>query len=185
MGIDLRNFGISNLQGSIYKGTFDDYDDLVANIPISSFGDTAVVENEQGANWKTFWIGGTYRPEGSYTWDGSEWSSNVKLISDELQVLNDNKADKVRSTAQSTNYTAIANDIVEMTTGASDKTVTLPPAASNVDAIIHVNKADSGSGKVIVDGNASELINGELTQAILSQHTSLHLYCNGTRWILI
>lgn len=94
MSIDLRHFNISNLQGSIYRGTFDDYDDLVVNFPVANFGDMATVENPQGASWKTFWIGGTYFPEGTYYWTGSEWSSNVKLISDELQALNDGKRSK-------------------------------------------------------------------------------------------
>lgn len=91
MSIDLRNFGISNLQGSIYKGTFDDFDDLVANIPISNFGDVATVENSQGTSWLPFTFGGTYYPEGNYYFDGTIWVSNVKLIAQELQLINDSK----------------------------------------------------------------------------------------------
>ena len=88
MSIDLRNFGMSNLQGSIYKGTFDDYDDLVANVPIASFGDSAKVENSQGTKWLPFTFGGTYYAEGTYYFDGTIWVSDVKLIAEEIDQIN-------------------------------------------------------------------------------------------------
>jgi hypothetical protein len=86
------------------------------------------------------------------------------------------------ATKQSTNYTAAAGDFVLMSTGATDKTVTLPAAASNTDAVIVVKKYDAGAGNVIIDGNASETIDGDLTQTILSPLTSLTLHCDGTEW---
>ena len=96
--------------------------------------------------------------------------------------LTSSTAQKIVATAQSTNYNAADGDFVLMTTGATDKTVTLPAAASNTDAIIEVKKVDSGAGNVIIDGNLAETIDGALTQTILSQYTNLTLHCDGSNW---
>lgn len=82
-----RQEGGGNAQGSIYKGTFDNYTALIAAFPTSNFGDTAVVENPEGTAWLPWTLGGTYFPEGTYYWDGTIWDSNVKLIAEELQKL--------------------------------------------------------------------------------------------------
>lgn len=63
-------------------------------------------------------------------------------------------------------------DGVDMTTGSSDKTVTLPVLADNLGRSISVSKADSASGNVIVDGNGTETINGSLTDTLGSQFVS-------------
>jgi hypothetical protein len=75
------------------------------------------------------------------------------------------------TTAQSINYNAVANDLVLMTTGASDKTVTLN-ASPTKDDIVGVSKADSGTGNVITDGNGNN-INGSATTTIKKQYTTI------------
>jgi hypothetical protein len=69
-----------------------------------------------------------------------------------------------------------------MTTGASDKTVTLPAVASSTDAVIEIKKVDAGAGNVIIDGNLSETIDGATTQTITAQYTSITVHCDGSTW---
>ena len=88
----------------------------------------------------------------------------------------------------SADYTILDNDgysIVNVTTGASDRTMTLPTAADNAGRYITIAKADSGAGFVIVDGEGAETINGAATNTLHVQYAFLTLLCNGTTWIVV
>jgi hypothetical protein len=89
-------------------------------------------------------------------------------------------SNKITFTAQSANYNANANDWIDMTTGATDKTNTFP-ASPAVDDIIKVSKADAGAGNVIQDGNGKN-INGAATDTIVGQYTTKTYQYNGTEW---
>ena len=71
------------------------------------------------------------------------------------------------------------------TTGASDRTITLPPAALNAGRPLFVYKMDSAVGKITIDGAASETIDGNLTVGIWYQRNWLELLCTGTEWLII
>lgn len=83
-------------------------------------------------------------------------------------------------TIQSTNYNAVADDWVDMTTGATNKTVTFP-ATPSTDDRIKVSKADAGAGNVDIAGNGNN-INGSATDLITSQYTVVTYQYNGTEW---
>lgn len=59
------------------------------------------------------------------------------------------------------------------------------PAASGNKAKIHIKKVDSGSNTIIIDGNASETIDGATTQTLYFQYQSITLVSNGTSWFII
>jgi hypothetical protein len=85
-------------------------------------------------------------------------------------------------------YTVTATDgydTIVVSTGASDRTVTLPDVASSTGRQLRIVKSDSGAGFVILDGNASETINGQLTRSIYGQYGEMFLYCDGTTWFVI
>ncbi len=85
----------------------------------------------------------------------------------------------------SAGYTILDTDgyqEVEVTTAASDRTIVLPAVANNAGRILRIKKVDSGAGFVIVDGNASETIDGALTNTLHVQDSFVTLYCNGTEW---
>lgn len=91
-------------------------------------------------------------------------------------------ATKVVSSAD---YTVLTSDgylVIEVTTGASDRTITLPAIASNGGRSLIIKKVDSGAGYVICDGNASETIDGCLTQTLHSQGSYVTLYGGSTEW---
>ncbi len=90
-------------------------------------------------------------------------------------------------TLASEGYTVLDGDgydLILVTTGASDRTVTLPTAADNSKRRIVVAKVDSGAGKVIVDGEGSETINGTATWEITDQWGHVSIRCNGTAWVV-
>lgn len=52
------------------------------------------------------------------------------------------------------------NAVVLVTTGASNKSITLPVAAFNIGTTIKVNKQDSGGGSVVVNRSSSDTVGG-------------------------
>ena len=77
------------------------------------------------------------------------------------------------------------HEVVEVTTGAADRTMNLPAAANNTNRKITFIKADAGAGRVLVDGNAAETISGALIQPIAAQYNTLSIQCNGTGWFIV
>jgi len=75
--------------------------------------------------------------------------------------------------------------IVDMTTGAADKTVTLPTAADNDDREITLRKVDSAAGKAILNGEGAEVINDTLLWEIIKQYGYVTVKCNGTKWVVL
>jgi hypothetical protein len=101
---------------------------------------------------------------------------------------------------KSANYNVKAyDDVVFMTTGATNKTVTLAytqieflesSTVLNINDVettleygkqITIKKVDSGAGNVIVDGNGA-LIDGAATITLTTQYESVTLQWDGTNW---
>jgi len=83
-------------------------------------------------------------------------------------------------------YTILQTDgAVMVSTGASDRTMTLPSAGTSDGKIIIIKKIDSGAGKVIVDGNGAQTIDGSTTVNITMQYDSITIISNGANWFII
>lgn len=91
-----------------------------------------------------------------------------------------NSISKIKFTAKSANYNAIASDLIDMTTGAIGKIVYFPLVPVK-DDLIKVTKADAGAGAITVDGNGKN-INGSATDVINNQYTFVSYQYNGTEW---
>ena len=62
-------------------------------------------------------------------------------------------------------------------------TLTLPPVATSLNKTYTVKRIDSAVGNmVVVDGNASETIDGGLTTNLTTQYHVVHLICDGVTW---
>jgi hypothetical protein len=104
---------------------------------------------------------------------------------------------------KSANYNVKAyDDVVFMTTGATNKTVTLAynqigflesTIILNINDVeatleygkqITIKKVDSGAGNVIIDGNGA-LIDGAATITLTNQYESVTLQWDGTKWNII
>ena len=48
-----------------------------------------------------------------------------------------------------------------------------------------IKKTDSSANSIIIDGNAAETIDGELTQSTNVQYTAIKIVSNGSNWLVI
>ena len=82
--------------------------------------------------------------------------------------------------ADSDDYTHIF-----VTTGATDRTITLPTAADNANRQYVIKKVDSGSGTVTIDGEGAETIDGEATKLLTTQYSWMTIVCDGSEWHVV
>lgn len=83
-------------------------------------------------------------------------------------------------------YTALVTDytlLVDAIAGAV--IITLPAAASHLGRIYNIKKIDASANAVTIDGNASETIDGALTQSTTTQWFSFQIQSNGTSWFIL
>jgi len=98
------------------------------------------------------------------------------------------RLDNYLSHSVTANYTFTDSDKIKtlfVTTGASTITATLPTAADNLYRVIEIIKIDSGSGKVTVDGEGAETINGNATIDLFLQYRGIRIKSYGTGWYIV
>lgn len=85
-------------------------------------------------------------------------------------------------TVSSADYTALSSDeYIEVTTGASNRTITLLNPTTNSGKIFRVKKIDSGAGFVLVQASgSSNFETGSQTYSILNQYDEVTFVSNGT-----
>lgn len=82
-------------------------------------------------------------------------------------------------TATATDYTILCNN----TSGAININL---PAASGCSGRIYIVKKVSGAGNnVVVDGNASENIDGTITRTLTTQYDSVMIQSDGSNWYIL
>lgn len=64
-------------------------------------------------------------------------------------------------------------------------TITLPAASGLSGFAITIKKTDASGNAVTIDGNASELIDGQLTLILSTQYESVTLVCDGSGWMVL
>lgn len=87
---------------------------------------------------------------------------------------------------KSSDYTVLTGDNVLLAdcTGGS-VTFTLPPAAAGIGHLFYFKKVDASANAMIIDGNASEVIDDQLTQQTVVQYESFTLVCDGAKYWII
>jgi hypothetical protein len=98
----------------------------------------------------------------------------------------------ITSYAASADYAVLDNDgyeVILMTTGGTNKTITLPTLADNIGRVIRCIKADSDVGVLIVKGEASgETINGisgTTGVEVAFQNEEIALFATASGWYYI
>ena len=71
--------------------------------------------------------------------------------------------------------------LVDDDTAGSTVTITLPAAASHTGRVYHIKKLGT-TASVVVDGNASETIDGGTTATLTAQFESISIVCDGSNW---
>ncbi len=87
--------------------------------------------------------------------------------------------------AKSAAYTAGGDETILVDATAAARTITLPAAAGKLGWIYNIKKVDSSANAVVIDGNASETIDGELTFSLTVQYMSLTIVSDGSNWHII
>jgi hypothetical protein len=86
----------------------------------------------------------------------------------------------VTTSSSAGDYTVL---LVNATSG--QITISLPLASTVTNKIYKIKKIDSSVNTVVIDANASETIDGDLTKEIAFQNTALQLVCNGISWYIV
>jgi hypothetical protein len=76
-------------------------------------------------------------------------------------------------------------DTILVSTGSSQRTITLPAVASNSGRVITIKKTDSGTGSVLVDTPSTETIDGSAQYTIYTQYGMLRLTSDGSNWHIL
>lgn len=88
---------------------------------------------------------------------------------------------------KSSGYTLTANDgvvICDTDTAGAGFTITLPTAASHTGRLFWIKNSGSGGYDVTVDGNGSETIDSETTQAVTDKDCMV-IVSDGTEWWIV
>lgn len=83
-------------------------------------------------------------------------------------------------------YTVDLDDELLIVNAASGSfTINLPAASLCLGKTLRVKNITSVANTVTIDANASETIDGQLTQVLDNDYTSVTLVCDGTQWYLL
>jgi hypothetical protein len=108
----------------------------------------------------------------------SDIHTAVNTLEDASHVLN--------VTTITSNATLTSSQTVVLCDASSGAiTVTLPAASGNDGRHYHIKKIDSSGNAVTIDGNGSETIDGETTQAVAVQYNSIQIVCDGSEWHIL
>src|SRR5690348_17432670 len=89
--------------------------------------------------------------------------------------------DDVQAVSTNTTLTS-AHDTVEVTTGSSTITITLPTAVGIKGTLYFIKKVDSGTGSVLVDGAGAETIEGLANYSLVNQWQYVWIYSDNANW---
>ena len=81
---------------------------------------------------------------------------------------------------------AFEDDCLLVTTGSTNKTISLPKAAkARAGKAILIQKVDSGAGAVVISAASGESIDGASSVNITAQYAKKLLISTGTGWLAI
>lgn len=77
-----------------------------------------------------------------------------------------------------------SDDVVLVDASGGNRTITLPAVSGIAGTVYEVKKIDSSGNTVTLDGNGSETIDGQTTQVITAQYTSITVITDGSAWYI-
>lgn len=82
-------------------------------------------------------------------------------------------------------YAAGAKKTILASAAAGSIKIDLPAAASNEETRFEIKKVDATSNAILIDPNASELIEGVADYTINVQAVAVEIICDGNNWFII
>ena len=113
----------------------------------------------------------------------SEHYTDGSIDTAHLSASSVTEAKRSRTTAAVTTTSTISSDVNLVTTGGSNKTLTMPSVSDG--QIVYVKKVDSGAGNVVIQRGGSATIDGATTVSLYAQFESMTLVCDGTNWHIV
>ena len=120
--------------------------------------------------------------------DGDFSGLNQSAFMTDGEVASDNITASETTVAMIADYVMLDDDrvnLILMTTGAADKTITLPTALDNEGRVISIKKIDAGAGRVIIDGEGAETIDGDLAKILAAQYVIITIRSENGEWIIV
>ena len=109
------------------------------------------------------------------------WRCLVNTIGSPIWVIDQFNVVSITNT-----YTVTSSDNVVLANSSSTAfSVNLPAASASSNLHVFIKKVDSSSNAVTFDANASELIDGELTQPISNQYDCIEMVCYSGAWYIV
>ena len=180
--------------------------ELIVNFYISAIGadsdafSPVIVDNNQGTgsnaqglslfyvsdnelHFQTGTNGVPYTDSSGVSQIATNQSYYYRIVVYKPELLQTVKTGTIRTVTDG-DWTASSQDATTFlfSTGATDRTLTLPSASSMTAQEITVKKIDSGTGKVTIDGNGVETIDGETTKGLYTQYSYMTLISDGSGW---
>ncbi|MGI9307170.1 MAG: hypothetical protein ACR2P5_07700 [Gammaproteobacteria bacterium] len=119
-----------------------------------------------------------FASDASLLWDESE----DRFILDKVLIA---RSGVQTVTSADATITDTSQRAVAVTTGGTDRTITLPTASANIGSPITVIVADDAAGDVIIDGEGAETINGVASFRLYGQYQYARMVSVGSSWILL
>lgn len=118
---------------------------------------------------------------------GSATNSNIQFANDGVTFSTVPQAGIYAVTSTTTTpYTALSSDqLICMDATAGTKTINLPAIASNLGREYLLKKCDTSTNSVILDPNASELIEGASTLTMYAPGATYRIVATATQWEII
>jgi hypothetical protein len=128
------------------------------------------ISNEElyadGINWTDFYV-----PDSSIN-----WAIQVPLYETNIYALS----------IKTGNYTLTDTDSVVLASATLNSiTIMLPTAVGRAGKEFTIKKIDTTNNSVVINGDGSEKIDGELIQIILDQYTSITVVSDGSNWYIL
>lgn len=97
----------------------------------------------------------------------------------------DGAYETLKRTAKTSSASITTETLVLVDATSGDVTITLPPAANLVDTPVHLKKIDSSANSMIIEGDGSETIDGQLNVNTAVQYTNITVVSDGTSWFIL
>ena len=147
-------------------------------------GPTGVLGSGSATGNTTYWNGSTWVLNSNNIYNnGANIGINATSPNSTLQIGGSFSTNLTTQT--NTNYSILTTDyFILVSTGSTDRTITLPTAIGCTGRTYVIKKIDSGSGDVIIGTTSSQTIDGVTTQTIEFQWTALNVVSDGSNWFI-
>ena len=140
----------------------------IAEFVSLKIGSTEVIDSARIADFVSLKVGGT---------EVIDSTRNIKS-----EGLTINKFLNYKVVSKTANYTASDETVILVDASSGSVTINLPASSGLLGRKYIIVKIDSSSNTVIIDGNASETINGSVTKNINGQYGLIEIISDNTNW---